>query len=100
MECVLEGLLDEILISLLKLFVAVPKTLPEVTETAEEVLKLLLEGPLADTLSERVLLLTELVAWLLDVVPWVLPEDGLGLLVDEDVVASDIGSDLLWVVKY
>ena len=87
----LEGLLSETVLSLLKLLVAVSERLPEVTETAEEVLKSLLEGPLADALSERVLLLlTALVDSLLDDVPWVLPKDGLGLLVAEDVVVSDI----------
>ena len=75
-ECMLERLLEETLISLLKLLVAVPKGPLEVTETAEEMLKSPLEGPLAYALSERVLLLllTGLVILLLDDVPWIVPE--------------------------
>ena len=47
----LERLLEEILISLLKLLVAVPKRLLVVEEAAEEVLISLLEMPLTDVLS-------------------------------------------------
>ena len=122
MECIFEGLLDDIVVlplelldvtmesllddlldvtgaSLLELLVTVPKKLLEVAETAEEVLKSLLEVPLADTLSERVLLLTELVASLLEDVAWLLPGSKLDVLVVEDVAGSDIELDLLGVGK-
>ena len=96
----LEEVLGEAIISLLKLLVAVSERLLTVIETAKEAPKSLPEGPIADGLSEGVLLLlTGLVASLLNDVPWVLPEGRLGLLVVEVVVTSDIESELLWVVK-
>ena len=52
MESLLDDLLDVTGASLLELLVTVPKKLLEVAETAEEVLKSLLEVPLADALSE------------------------------------------------
>lgn len=62
-------------------------------------LKSLLEVPLADILSERVLLLTELVAWLFDDVLSVLPRSRFGVLVVENVAGSDIVLELIGVVK-
>ena len=51
-ELMVKGLLDEILISLLKLLVAVPKRLLVVEDIATNVLNSLLEVPLGDTLVE------------------------------------------------
>ena len=93
----LEELLDEIRISLLKLLAAVPARLLVVGDTAENVLTSPLKVPLGDALVERLLLLlliSELVILLLDDGPWVLPQGGFGLLV---VAGSDIESDVLWV---